>query len=310
MTTVWSPCAVALFFSMLIVRMLAINFAGHASQQPNLSAAAPAAAPAAPGFQLPGTPEAKDEYEVIFQVGNLNDGSNGTIIIHVHPGWAPLGARRFKELLDSHFFENSKFFRVIPGFVAQFGLAADANATGKWVRRFIKDDPPLNIPNSRGRVSFASAGQDTRAVQIFINAANNLGLDAQNCTPFAEVTAGMDVVDKLYAGYGDGAPVGSGPGQRAIEALGNTYLDENFPKLSAIQTVLLPVDASPAPSETWRDTLRRISFILMGVAVVAVGVKALYRTGKLERVIAKLKLRDLLAKLQRSASAHPRAREP
>lgn len=309
MTIVWSSWARLI---MLVHQGLAVNFVGRSAQPSDLGGAEQAAPAAAPGYQLPGTPSATDEYKVVFTVGNLNDGSNGTIVMNVHPGWAPIGARRFKDLLDTNFFENSKFFRVMPGFVAQFGLAADAKASGQWMKKFIKDDPPLNIPNSRGRVTFASAGQDTRAVQIFINTANNFGLDAQNFTPFAEVTDGMDVVDKLYAGYGDGAPLGSGPGQRAIEALGNNYLDENFPKLSTIKSVMLPLANAPSLWDTLWYAFWRISFTLMGVAVIAFGVNALYRAGKLEKVLAlaNLKWKELLARFQRSTSADPRVHEP
>lgn len=261
--------------------VFAINFATDARHQKTVPQAAPAAGP---DSVLPGTPRSDDDYKVTFTLGHLNDGSTGTIDIRVHPGWAPAGAQRFKELLDSNFFDDSKFFRVIPGFVAQFGLAGDAKLTGKWIRKVIHDDPPMYIPNSRGRVTFATAGKDSRAVQIFINLADNTYLDSQGFTPFAEVISGMDVVDKLYSEYGEGAPLGKGPSQNAVESLGNKYLEEAFPKLSTIDSVT--VFPQEGASTLWGN-FGRISFILTClVGILAIGTVTLYRTGKLEKLLA------------------------
>lgn len=171
--------------------------------------------------------------EVTFNVANLNDGSQGQFTVLVHPEWAPLGAQRFADLVQASFFSDVRFFRVIPDFMAQFGISGDPAVAAQWRHKNIADDPN-KVSNSRGRLSFAMAGPGTRTTQIFINFKDNSFLDSQGFSPFAEVVSGMDVVDKLYGGYGEGAPSGNGPNQGAVQSQGNAYLKQSFPKLSYI----------------------------------------------------------------------------
>ncbi|KAG7364231.1 cyclophilin type peptidyl-prolyl cis-trans isomerase [Nitzschia inconspicua] len=174
---------------------------------------------------------------VEIQVSNLdgNPDSKGTIKIQLKPDWAPRGVARFEDLVSQGFYDNCRFFRVLPGFIAQFGINGDPSVMSKWRSSSIPDDP-VKVSNSRGTVVFATAGPNTRTTQIFINTreqGNNF-LDKQGFSPFGVVVEGMDVVDKLYAGYGEGAPSGRGPNQGLIQAKGNSYLSEGYPKLSYI----------------------------------------------------------------------------
>jgi peptidyl-prolyl cis-trans isomerase A (cyclophilin A) len=161
------------------------------------------------------------------------DTSKGGIIIEVTRDWAPAGADRFYTLVKSGFFENARFFRVITGFMVQFGLAANPAENKKWGS--LADDP-VKESNKTGYVTFATAGPGTRTTQIFINFGDNARLDGQGFTPFGKVVSGMDVVQKLYSEYGEGAPQGVGPAQDQIQALGNEYLEKSFPKLDYIKS--------------------------------------------------------------------------
>lgn len=165
---------------------------------------------------------AKGTYRVRF------DTSKGPVIIEVHPEWAPLGAARFRELVEAKFFDGARFFRVVPNFVVQFGLAANPAVTKKWDKS-IKDDAVAHT-NALGTLAFATMGPETRTSQIFINLRSNQNLDSQGFAPFARVVEGMEVVEKLYAAYGER------PNQQAITRRGNSYLQENFPSLDYIKT--------------------------------------------------------------------------
>lgn len=180
----------------------------------------------------PDAPEAKakapDRFKVRFTT------SKGPFTITVHRAWAPLGADRFYHLVRGRFFEEARFFRVLSGFVCQFGIPADPAESALWKDATIPDDP-VEAANTRGRVTYATSGRGTRTTQLFINYSNaNKKLDKSGFAPFGEVTEGMDVVDKLYSGYGEGAPGGSGPHQKRIEKQGNPYLQRDFPKLDYI----------------------------------------------------------------------------
>src|SRR5580658_10662138 len=129
------------------------------------------------------------------------DTSKGSFVVEVHRDWAPNGADRFYNLVKNGFFDNARFFRVITGFMVQFGINGDPKLSAVWREAHIKDDP-VTKSNARGAITFATAGPDTRTTQIFINYADNSRLDGQGFAPFGIVTgAGMDVVDKLYSGY-------------------------------------------------------------------------------------------------------------
>lgn len=170
--------------------------------------------------------------------------TKGVFVIQVTRAWAPLGADRFYNLVKYGFFANASFFRVISGFMVQFGISARPAVTAKWNSAAIQDDP-VTQSNKRGFVTFATAGPNTRTTEVFINFADNAGLDRQGFSPFGQVIEGMDVVDKLYGGYGEGAPQGSGPPQDLIEKQGKPYLDKNFPKLDSVKSAVI-LSATPA----------------------------------------------------------------
>jgi len=180
--------------------------------------------------------------QYLFEVENLDGGGTGQFTVEVHPEWAPLGAARFTELVQQNFFTDVRFFRVVKGFMAQFGISGDPSTAAAWRDKKIQDDPNKEH-NTRGRLTFAMAGPGTRTSQIFINFGDNKFLDSQGFSPFAKVTQGMDIVDKLYNGYGEGAPSGHGPSQGQLQSEGNTYLKASFPKLTYIKKVTVIGDA-------------------------------------------------------------------
>jgi peptidyl-prolyl cis-trans isomerase A (cyclophilin A) len=160
--------------------------------------------------------------------------SKGEFVVEVTREWAPLGADRLHNLINSGFYDNARFFRVLPGFVVQFGLPADPAVAREWRSARIADDP-VTQSNARGTVTFATAGPNTRTTQVFINLGDNRNLDGMGFAPLGRVVEGMDVVDQLYSGYGEGAPHGRGPDQGRITLEGNGYLEKDFPKLDYIR---------------------------------------------------------------------------
>ncbi|MGE4158260.1 MAG: peptidylprolyl isomerase [Planctomycetota bacterium] len=160
--------------------------------------------------------------------------SCGDITVQVNRSWSPLGADRFYALVTSGYFDGCAFFRVVPGFVVQFGLNGDPKITAAWRAANIHDDP-VTQTNNRGRLTFATAGPNTRTTQLFINLANNPRLDSMGFSPFGEVVEGMDVVDKINKEYGER------PNQALIQTQGEAYLSKSFPKLDIIQSAkILP----------------------------------------------------------------------
>lgn len=159
----------------------------------------------------------------------------GDFTIKATRAWAPQGADRFYNLVRSHFYDETAFFRVLPGFMAQFGMSAYPEVSKAWEQANIQDDPVLKS-NRNGTVSFAMAGPNTRTTQVFINYSDNNFLDQSGFAPFGVVTSGMDVVNKLYSGYGEGAPSGEGPDQTQIRSQGHAYLTQHFPKLDRIKS--------------------------------------------------------------------------
>lgn len=158
----------------------------------------------------------------------------GSFVIAVQRDWAPLGADRFYNLVKSGYFDGARFFRVIPGFMAQFGIHGDPQVAAAWRDATIPDDP-VRQHNTRGAVSFATAGPGTRTTQLFINYGDNSQLDGMGFAPLGQVVEGMDVVDALYGGYGEGAPRGRGPDQGRIQLEGNVYLEREFPRLDYVR---------------------------------------------------------------------------
>jgi len=169
--------------------------------------------------------------------------TKGDFVIEVHRDWSPLGADRFYNLVKSGFFNNAHFFRVVTGFVVQFGLNANPAVNKVWEGAKIQDDP-VTQTNAKGTITFATAGPRTRTTQLFINLGENGRLDGMGFSPFGKVTEGMDVVEKLYAGYGEA------PNQGRIQAEGKAYLDKSFPLLDSIKAAKVEgVAASPAAAK-------------------------------------------------------------
>ena len=186
------------------------------AQSPNL------ANPAVLTEQAPATYKAKFET------------SKGVFVIQVTRAWAPQGADRFYNLVKNGFFDNVRFFRVISGFMVQFGINGDPALSAKWRDANINDDR-VTQSNKRGMITFATAGPNTRTTQVFINFADNSNLDGLGFSPFGKVVTGMNVVDGLYAGYGEGAPRGNGPDQGHLQSEGNAYLAKEFPRMDFVK---------------------------------------------------------------------------
>ena len=166
---------------------------------------------------------------VEFTISNLDGevGRTGTIKVQTHPEWAPIGVERFHELVEQGFWNNCKFFRVLPDFVDQIGISGDPQVQEQWRSKVIKDDPVMKT-NARGTLTFATSGKDTRTTQIFFNTntKGNAFLDKQGFSPFGEVVEGMEIVDRIYDGDREK------PNQGKIQNQGNKYLDKEFPRLS------------------------------------------------------------------------------
>ena len=165
--------------------------------------------------------------------------TKGDFVIEVHRDWAPLGADRFYNLVKLGYLTDIAFFRVVKGFMVQFGIHGDPAVNRVWRRAEFKDDPSGKQSNTRGMVTFATAGPNMRTTQIFINYGNNSRLDSMGFAPFGKVVEGMKVVDAIEGSYGEGAPQGMGPQQERIQQGGNEYLKKDFPKLDYLKRATL-----------------------------------------------------------------------
>jgi peptidyl-prolyl cis-trans isomerase A (cyclophilin A) len=178
------------------------------------------------------TERAPDRFRVRFET------TKGPFVVEATRAWAPRGADRFYNLVKAGYYDDVAFFRVIPGFMVQFGIHGDPAVSAAWREARIQDDP-VTQSNTRGMLTYATAGPGTRTTQLVVNFNDNVFLDAQGFAPFARVVEGMAVVDSLYSGYGEGAPQGMGPEQGRAQAQGNAYLRGSFPKLDFVKTARL-----------------------------------------------------------------------
>jgi peptidyl-prolyl cis-trans isomerase A (cyclophilin A) len=188
----------------------------------------------APGFTDPAklTEKAPASFKVRF------DTTKGAFTVEVTRSLAPNGADRFYNLVRSGYFKDTALFRVIPGFMCQFGIHGDPKVAAAWRQAQIPDDP-VKASNTRGAITFATSGPNSRTTQLFINYGDNSRLDGMGFSPFGKVTDGMDVVDKINGEYGEGAPRGRGPDQGRIQEEGNAYLKKDFPNLDYIKSATI-----------------------------------------------------------------------
>ena len=213
--------------------------------------------PARPSLLAPPTvdPPAPPLYVVRFET------TRGPFDVEVRRDWAPRGADRLHYLVRAGYYDGARFYRVLRGFVAQFGFAADPRVTAVWSARPLRDDPVL-VRNRQGTVAFATSGPNTRTSQLFVSTRDNVHLDPLGFAPVGRVAAGMDVVDSLYAAYGDAPPAGRGPVQDSVALQGERYLARAFPRLDVIRSARIvaesasavaPLPHSPAPPRAMTD---------------------------------------------------------
>jgi cyclophilin family peptidyl-prolyl cis-trans isomerase len=177
------------------------------------------------------TGPAPDSFRVAFET------SRGNFVVAVNRSWAPNGADRFYQLAASHFFDEQRFFRVLSGYIAQFGASGDPKVNELWEGKKIPDDPRRE-KNVRGTISFASDGPGSRTHQLFVNLKDNLKLDAQDFVPIGRVVEGMTMLDSLNDDYGES------PKYHLIATLGNSYLRRMFPRLDYIKTARVVGDTA------------------------------------------------------------------
>ncbi len=199
---------------------------------------APSAPPTAARLLTPAkaTEEAPDTFKVKFET------TKGVFIVQIHRAWAPTGVDRFYNLVKVGFFSDVAFFRVIAGFMAQFGIHGDPKVSTAWRSARITDDPVDSsvASNTRGKLTFAMAGPNTRTTQLFVSFADrNKRLDGMGFPPIGEIVDGMNVVDRIHSGYGEGAPRGRGPAQGRLQSEGNAYLKAEFPALDYIKSATI-----------------------------------------------------------------------
>ncbi len=187
------------------------------------------------GIQDPAKPVGDgrpEEAPAVFKV--KMDTTKGEVLVEVHKDWAPLGAQRFYELVRRGFFTDIRIFRMVPGFVAQFGISGNPNVAGVWLDRNIQDDP-VKETNSKGTITFAMGGPNTRTTQIFINLADNGKLDSMGFAPFAKITQGMQAVESWNSKYTE-QPTKM---QENMQMQGNAFLDQAFPGLDSIKSATI-----------------------------------------------------------------------
>ncbi len=229
-STSFTPGVAAALFA-----ALAVTACEKAAPPPVAKAPEAAVAAAAPSQALlhPDSAKAKAVGPDSFVVHVVT--SKGPFDVKIHRDWSPRGSDHLYYLVSNGFYDGIRFYRVIGGFMAQFGAASDTAVGHIWGNWAIQDDP-VKHSNTRGTLSFATRGPNTRSTQLFINYGANSNLDGMGFSPLGEVTTGMGVVDSLYNGYGEGAPNGRGPDQGQLGREGNAYLVREFPQLDYIVT--------------------------------------------------------------------------
>jgi cyclophilin family peptidyl-prolyl cis-trans isomerase len=187
------------------------------------------------------------DVDIMVDVNGKKPGGEESFKVRVHPEWAPKGAERFAEILKNNLLSDARFFRVVPGFVAQFGIPAKPEVAAVWREKRIDDDP-VTQSNKRGTLVFATSGPNSRTTQMFINFNDNSNLDGMGFSPFGEIIGdGMKVVDKINPEYGER------PNQGEIQTAGNSYLEKDFPDLAYIKTAKMPAakgGETPAATST------------------------------------------------------------
>lgn len=173
-----------------------------------------------------------DTFDVRFET------TEGDITVRVFRLWSPLGVYRFYNLARNGYYDGSRFFRVLPGFAAQFGLSGRPAIDQVWADQPLPDDPPA-MQNRAGTLAFATAGPNTRSTQLFFNYRDNPLLDEQGFTPFGRVISGGDALLRLHSGYGEVQPAGTGPYYGCMLTHGNAYLEEQYPELDYIRRLVL-----------------------------------------------------------------------
>ena len=237
-----TTCALAA--TLTVAPAAAFSQTGTKPAQPKPSGQKPAPKPAAgakpaaanPALRTPS--KLKDRAPEVF-TANF-DTSAGPFVVEVHRAWAPKGADRFYNLVKYGYFDNTRFFRVLPNFMVQFGIQGDPRIQAGWREANITDDP-VTQSNKRGFITFATAGPNTRTTQVFINFRDNAPLDPQGFAPFGQVTSGMESVDKINAEYRER------PEQGRIQAEGNAYLAKEFPRLDYIRKATIGKPPAPPP---------------------------------------------------------------
>jgi len=180
--------------------------------------------------------QAPETYKVLFET------SGGDFTVEVHREWSPNGADRFHKLVESGFYDECRFFRVVPGFMVQWGINGDPEIQQNWVDAKIKDDR-VTKSNKRGLITFATSGKNSRTSQVFINYKDNAFLDGQGFSPFGEIVEGMDVVDAINSQYGEK------PDQGLVQTKGNEYLNKSFPTLTYIKKATVVKDEADAKAK-------------------------------------------------------------
>lgn len=195
-------------------------------------------------------------------------GMRGDVDIEVHADWAPIGAERFMDLVAANFFVGVRFFRVIPQFMAQFGIHGDPVVSSRWSDKKLQDDPVVES-NARGYLSFATSGKNTRTTQLFINFVDNKRLDSMGFSPFAKVVQGMDVVDRIYK-------IGERPSQAHIQSDGNAYLYKNFPQLTYIESLRVLGQGVTAAEDATKEaaTANKVASATLPSVLISSGCKA------------------------------------